>query len=175
MDHVLLVKHIPHQTVNVRLWNPTNQSVGWLVVSIIRNSKPYLDLGITVTASPGNHRFTRNKLSSYSDSSNREWCLLWYEVSSSLSVWHCCFWNSSSLIVSALERRFPSSSGYGTIFPLSKHGGGADTGIIKAFSKFYADTTLFSPAPNLLPWDKIPVTFVKDRSAVSLVKLLLSH
>jgi len=71
----------------------------------------------------------------------------------------------TSLIVSVLERRFPPSSGYGTIFPSGKHGRGADTGAIKAFAQFYADSTLFSPAAALLPWDKLPEAILKDRSA----------
>ncbi|KDR83782.1 hypothetical protein GALMADRAFT_236147 [Galerina marginata CBS 339.88] len=72
----------------------------------------------------------------------------------------------TSIIVSALERRFPSAKGYGTIFPASKNGGNADTGLIKAFSKFYADNVLFPPATNLLPWGKLPAAFLKDRSAL---------
>lgn len=72
----------------------------------------------------------------------------------------------SSLIVSALERRFPSSAGYGTLLPRGKHGGSSDTGLIKAFSKYYVDQ-LFSLGALLLPWDKIPADFVNDRSTVS--------
>ncbi|PPQ94960.1 hypothetical protein CVT25_003932 [Psilocybe cyanescens] len=68
------------------------------------------------------------------------------------------------LIVSALERRFPPSSGYQTLFPLTKDGTNAGTGLIKAFSKFYAENTLFPPVTNLLPWDKVPAAFLKDRS-----------
>ncbi|TFK43570.1 hypothetical protein BDQ12DRAFT_731573 [Crucibulum laeve] len=73
----------------------------------------------------------------------------------------------TSLIVSALERRFPTSRGYGSIFPCVKRTGRIDTGLLKAFSKYYADTTLFPPAPSLLPWDKVPAAFVKDRSALT--------
>ena len=40
----------------------------------------------------------------------------------------------SSLIASVLERRFPASEGFGTLFPKRNGGGKADTGIIKAFS-----------------------------------------
>lgn len=72
----------------------------------------------------------------------------------------------TSLIVSVLERRFPPSQGYGTLFPKRKNGENADTGLIKAFSTFYAGSTLFPPTANLLPWDKIPETFLKDRSAL---------
>jgi glutathione S-transferase len=70
----------------------------------------------------------------------------------------------TSLIVSALERRFPPSKGFGTIFPVSKNGGSADTGLIKAFSKFYADNVLFPPATGLIPWDRLPEAFIADRS-----------
>ncbi|KAJ7853646.1 hypothetical protein B0H14DRAFT_3653591 [Mycena olivaceomarginata] len=70
----------------------------------------------------------------------------------------------TSLIASALERRFPTSQGYGTIFPNKKHGGSADTGLLKAFAKYWADTVLFPLAPLHLPWDKFPPAFIKDRS-----------
>ncbi|KXN83664.1 hypothetical protein AN958_00805 [Leucoagaricus sp. SymC.cos] len=68
------------------------------------------------------------------------------------------------LIVAALERRFPPSAGYGTLFPRGKHGGSSDTGLIKAFSKYYA-AQLFTLASFVPPWDKLPPGFVKDRSA----------
>lgn len=72
----------------------------------------------------------------------------------------------SSLIVSALERRFPPSAGYGTLFPCGKHGRNSDTGLMKAFSKYYADQ-LFNLGPLLLPWNKMNPDFIKDRSTVS--------
>ena len=72
----------------------------------------------------------------------------------------------SSLIISVLERRFPSSAGYGTLFPRGKHGRSSDTGLIKAFSKYYVDK-IFSLGPLLLPWDKFNPDFIKDRSTVS--------
>jgi len=72
----------------------------------------------------------------------------------------------TSLIASALERRFPASQGYGTIFPSKKHGAGADTGLIKAFAKHWADTVLFPLAPIHLPWEKFPPAFVKDRGTL---------
>ncbi|KAJ7179147.1 hypothetical protein C8R46DRAFT_1211747 [Mycena filopes] len=73
----------------------------------------------------------------------------------------------TSLIASALERRFPATRGYGTIFPNRKHGADADTGLIKAFAKHWADTVLFPFAPLLLPWEKFPPAFIKDRSTLS--------
>jgi len=72
-----------------------------------------------------------------------------------------------SLIASALERRFPAAQGYGTIFPNKKHGGAADTGLIKAFAKHWADTVLFPLAPVLLPWEKFPAAFIKDRGTMT--------
>ncbi|KAF8812403.1 hypothetical protein BYT27DRAFT_7239890 [Phlegmacium glaucopus] len=72
----------------------------------------------------------------------------------------------TSVIVNALERRFPAANGYGTLFPPGKYGKNADTGLIKAFAKFYADNTLFPPATNLVPWDKLSPAFLKDRGAL---------
>lgn len=77
-----------------------------------------------------------------------------------------------SIIATALERRFPASQGYGTIFPKAKHGGRTDTGLIKAFAKSYAETVLFGPAVNLLPWKGLSEAFIKDRSAVSTLIIL---
>ena len=68
-----------------------------------------------------------------------------------------------------LERRFPVSDGFGTLFPARKNGGSVDTGLIKAFSQFYAGSALFTPATGLLQWNKFPPAFLKDRSAVSLL------
>ncbi|KAF7351954.1 Glutathione s-transferase [Mycena venus] len=70
----------------------------------------------------------------------------------------------TSLITSALERRFPASQGYGTIFPNRKHGGGADTGLIKAFVKHWADTALFFLGVRVIDWERRPPEFIKDRS-----------
>ncbi|KAJ3571432.1 hypothetical protein NP233_g3763 [Leucocoprinus birnbaumii] len=61
-------------------------------------------------------------------------------------------------------RRIPILAiGYGTLLPRSKQGGSADTGLVKAFSKYYVDQ-LFSLGPLLLPWDKLGPDFIKDRS-----------
>ncbi|KAJ3723003.1 hypothetical protein C8R42DRAFT_665020 [Lentinula raphanica] len=69
----------------------------------------------------------------------------------------------TSLIVAALERRFPASKGYGTIFPPKKHGGSADTGLLKALTRHYSDAILFNLATTLLPWNRFPESFMKDR------------
>ncbi|KAJ7047401.1 hypothetical protein C8F04DRAFT_5818 [Mycena alexandri] len=71
----------------------------------------------------------------------------------------------TSLIASVLERRFPASQGYGTIFP-NKKGGGADTGLIKVFDKHYVDAVLFPLGVNLCPFDKLPPAFVADRATI---------
>jgi len=68
--------------------------------------------------------------------------------------------------VDALERRFPATNGYGTLFPSRKHGNNTDTGLIKAFAKFYADNTIFPPATKLIPWNKLPPAFLADRGAL---------
>ncbi|THV08599.1 hypothetical protein K435DRAFT_825045 [Dendrothele bispora CBS 962.96] len=72
----------------------------------------------------------------------------------------------TSLIIPALERRFPTKKGYGTVFPAKKHGASADTGLVKAFARHYADTVLFPLAPAMLPWDKLPSSFIEDRSTL---------
>jgi len=70
----------------------------------------------------------------------------------------------TSLIASALERRFPpSANGYGTIFPPRKGGGKTDTGMVKAFSHFYVDRMLFGLAAATLDMGKMPEAFIKDR------------
>ncbi|KAF5393761.1 hypothetical protein D9757_000059 [Collybiopsis confluens] len=73
----------------------------------------------------------------------------------------------TSLIASALERRFPPSAGFGSIFPPKKHGGSPDTGLLKAFTKHYADTVLFGWATVLLPWDRFPDSFLNDRRIIA--------
>ncbi|KAJ3853154.1 hypothetical protein EV368DRAFT_73615 [Lentinula lateritia] len=73
----------------------------------------------------------------------------------------------TSLIAAAIERRFPTSQGFGTIFPPKKHGGSPDTGLLKAFTQHYADTVLFNLGPILLPWNRFPDFFLKDRQTVS--------
>jgi len=71
----------------------------------------------------------------------------------------------TSLIVSALERRFPTSAGYGTVFPLAKHGGSRGTGLTKIFSQLF-DASLFPVASVFFAWEKLPAVFIRDRSAL---------
>ncbi|KAJ7744478.1 hypothetical protein DFH07DRAFT_834454 [Mycena maculata] len=119
VDHVLLLKNIPHEKVNVANMLPRPEITEQLGITYRRI--PILAVG------------------------NDVYC-------------------DTSLIASALERRFPAAQGYGTLFPNKKHGGSADTGLIKAFSKHWADTVLFPLAPAMLPWEKMPTAFIKDRS-----------
>lgn len=72
----------------------------------------------------------------------------------------------TSLIAPTLEKYFPQSQGFSTIFPLRKDGGKADSGMIKAFATFYCDRTLFAPAMNSLPYEKFSSDFIADRGKV---------
>lgn len=72
----------------------------------------------------------------------------------------------SSLIADTLERRFPPSEGFGTLFPNRKGSNKADTGMIKAFAMTYADRTLGGLGSQMLPYQKFKPDFLKDRSAV---------
>ncbi|PFH46162.1 hypothetical protein AMATHDRAFT_8132 [Amanita thiersii Skay4041] len=69
------------------------------------------------------------------------------------------------LIVTALERHFPAAH-YGTIFPKAKVTGKIDSGLAQALSH-YGESAIFPPAVTLLPWDKMPASFVQDRSLLS--------
>ncbi|KAI0830217.1 hypothetical protein BC628DRAFT_1356943 [Trametes gibbosa] len=71
----------------------------------------------------------------------------------------------SSLIATVLERRFPPSEGYPTLFPARKGGGKADTGMAKALAMSYADRVVFPLAAETLPYDRFAPEFVKDRSS----------
>ncbi|KAJ7047403.1 hypothetical protein C8F04DRAFT_1058710 [Mycena alexandri] len=122
IDHVLLLKNVPHEKVNVASILPRPEITDLLGVTY--RKIPLLAIG------------------------NDIYC-------------------DTSLIASALDRRFPTAQGYGTIFPNRKHGGDADTGLIKAFAKHWADNILFPLAPALLPWEKFPPAFIKDRSTLS--------
>ncbi|KAF9263444.1 hypothetical protein L218DRAFT_958996 [Marasmius fiardii PR-910] len=122
VDHVLLLKSVPHQTVHVSRVLPRPEITELLGLNYRRIPILAIDNDI------------------YCD---------------------------TSLIIPALERRFrPSTGSYGTIFPPKKHGGSADTGLLKAFAKHYADFTLFPLAPAFIAWDKIPKSFIEDRSSL---------
>lgn len=70
----------------------------------------------------------------------------------------------TSLIASTLERRYPASAGYGTLFPPRKGGGSSDTGMVKALVMYYFDRTVFPLGALSMPFQRFPETFVKDRA-----------
>ncbi|KAF9265877.1 hypothetical protein L218DRAFT_897790 [Marasmius fiardii PR-910] len=69
----------------------------------------------------------------------------------------------SSLIIPVLERRFPPSQGYESVFPPCKHGGLTTTGLLKAFAKHYGDVVLMKLSIGLLSWRKTTPELLKDR------------
>ncbi|KAH9852892.1 hypothetical protein C2E23DRAFT_824073 [Lenzites betulinus] len=71
----------------------------------------------------------------------------------------------TTIIAAVLERRFPPSEGYPTLFPARKGGGKADTGMVKALSMSYADRAIFPLAAENLPYAKFTPEFVNDRSS----------
>lgn len=77
----------------------------------------------------------------------------------------------TSLIASTLERRYPASSGYGSLFPRRKDGGPSDTGMIKTLVMYYFDRTIFPLAATSIPFQKLPETFLKDRGDVRYLKI----
>lgn len=74
----------------------------------------------------------------------------------------------TSLIADVLERRFPASEGYGTLFPPRVGTNKADTGLAKAVAVYWNDKVVFPLGGNSLPYGKLGASFLKDRSQVSL-------
>lgn len=72
----------------------------------------------------------------------------------------------TALIGTALERHFPASEGYGTLFPPRKDGGKTDTGLVKALTMSWVDKTVFPLSAMSLPWGKFDAAFLADRSDV---------
>lgn len=122
VDHVLLLKSVPHQIVQVSSMLPRPEITDLLGLNYRRIPILAIDNDI------------------YCD---------------------------TSIIVPTLERRFNAVTGnYGTIFPRRKNGGSADTGLVQAFTRHYADTALFPLATAFVPWEKVPKAFIDDRSAL---------
>ncbi|THH31301.1 hypothetical protein EUX98_g2888 [Antrodiella citrinella] len=71
----------------------------------------------------------------------------------------------TSLIASALERRFPVSEGYGTLFPPRVGSDKADTGMTLALMMYWSDRVVFPLAASSLPYGKFDAAFIKDREA----------
>lgn len=72
----------------------------------------------------------------------------------------------TGLIASTLERRYPASAGYGTLFPQRKGGRSSDTGLAKTLVMYYFDRAIFPLAAFSLPFQKFPEAFLKDRADV---------
>ena len=72
----------------------------------------------------------------------------------------------TSLIADVLERRFPASQGYGTLFPPRVGSNKADTGLAKAVAVYWNDKVVFPLGGNSLPYGKLGAEFLKDRSQV---------
>lgn len=72
----------------------------------------------------------------------------------------------TNLIASALERRFPVSQGYKTLFPPRAGGGKTDTGLTKALVAYWSDAAIFRLLGDSLPYGKLDAEFIKDRVAV---------
>lgn len=77
----------------------------------------------------------------------------------------------TSLIATALERRFPATKGYsksarGTIFPRRNATGKTDKELIRTYTKYYLEGELFPPATNHLPYERLPANFLQDRAQV---------
>ena len=75
----------------------------------------------------------------------------------------------TNLIATVLERRFPPSQGYRTLFPPRAGGGRADTGFVKAAAKFWTDAVLFPIISDSLPWSRMDPKLIADRGAVSVL------
>lgn len=71
----------------------------------------------------------------------------------------------TSLIASALERRFPASAGFNTLFPPRAGGGRTDGALARLFSRYWADGVLFRLAADSLPYAKFDQKFLADREA----------
>ena len=78
-------------------------------------------------------------------------------------------YTDTSLIASTLERRYPTSAGYGTLFPPRKGSGLSDTGMAKTLAMYYFDRAVFTLAASSMPYNKFPEAFLKDRSDVSYI------
>ncbi|PPQ63867.1 hypothetical protein CVT24_009493 [Panaeolus cyanescens] len=78
----------------------------------------------------------------------------------------------TNIIVPVLERRFPSSDGYDTLYPHRKGSISSDTGLIKVLSRFYTDRALFADVVGLLDWKDIPEAMLKDRAETLLEQQL---
>ncbi|CCL98450.1 uncharacterized protein FIBRA_00448 [Fibroporia radiculosa] len=72
----------------------------------------------------------------------------------------------TNLIAAVLERRFPPSAGYGTLFPHRSASKRTDATAIKIFTAHYIERAVFSAAADHLPWERLPPELIRDRSAL---------
>ena len=77
----------------------------------------------------------------------------------------------TSVIATALENRFPSSEGYGTLFPPRVGSDKADTGAVMAMMMYWTDRTVFILGASSISFAKLPKSFVDDRTAVRIFDL----
>ncbi|KAF5329306.1 hypothetical protein D9619_009252 [Psilocybe cf. subviscida] len=72
-------------------------------------------------------------------------------------------------IVTALERRFPTSQGYESVFPPAATGPGerTDLEIMTAFARFYVEATMLPLGVRTMMWSEVPDGFIKDRNEFS--------
>lgn len=77
----------------------------------------------------------------------------------------------TALIANALERRFPPSQGYPSLFPPRTGGGKADTGLAKAVATYWNDRIVFPLIAQSLPYSRFDEKFMADRAQVSLLSI----
>ncbi|KAI0346770.1 hypothetical protein BDW22DRAFT_1404543 [Trametopsis cervina] len=70
----------------------------------------------------------------------------------------------TNLIANVLERRFPPSQGYETLFPPRIGSQKADTGLAKALTIYWNDKIVFPLAGNSLPYGRLGAKLIADRS-----------
>jgi hypothetical protein len=86
----------------------------------------------------------------------------------------------TSLITSVLEKRFPASSGYGTIYPTNSLGDSSSnaktaTGALNAFAFFLVELDLVRLGFSArVAWAEFPEDFLKDWSQVNIM-ILCNH
>ncbi|KAI0089151.1 hypothetical protein BDY19DRAFT_944425 [Irpex rosettiformis] len=69
----------------------------------------------------------------------------------------------TSLIGNALERRFPSSEEYGTLFPFRVGSQRADTGLVKLLATYWTEKILFGLAVGSYSLDQLSPELLADR------------
>ncbi|GJE84975.1 glutathione S-transferase family protein [Phanerochaete sordida] len=73
----------------------------------------------------------------------------------------------TNLISATLERRFPASAGYRSLYPPRAGGGKADAALAKLLVRYWTDAALFRLGADSLPYDKLDAKFIADREQFS--------